>query len=209
MGEILFVSGIGTGVGKSVATGVLARRALAAGRDAITMKLVQTGNTGFSEDLALHRRIMGVGCFPEDVAGLTAPQIFAYPSSPLLAAQLVGRTVDLDAISAAVRKCAQKRELVFVEGVGGLLVPLTGTMTVADFVAREGWRTILVANGVLGSISHTIATLEAAKSRGIEIVEVAAESRHPFGKLLLALGMKNLGASKIVARIRRKKEKAQ
>ena len=172
MGEILFVSGIGTGVGKSVATGVLARRALAAGRDAITMKLVQTGNTGFSEDLALHRRIMGVGCFPEDVAGLTAPQIFAYPSSPLLAAQLEGRTVDLDAISAAVRKCAQKRELVFVEGVGGLLVPLTGTMTVADFVAREGWRTILVANGVLGSISHTIATLEAAKSRGIEIVEV-------------------------------------
>ena len=50
---------------------------------------------------------------------------------------------------------------------------------------------------------------ELCKAEGIEIVEVAAESRHPFGKLLLALGMKNLGASKIVARIRRKKEKAQ
>ena len=76
-GEILFVSGIDTGVGKSVVTGELARRLRAAGRDAITVKLVQTGNVGRSEDLELHRRLMGGVRFPEDDAGLTAPQIFA------------------------------------------------------------------------------------------------------------------------------------
>ena len=136
-GEILFVSGIGTGVGKSVVTGELARRLRAAGRDAITVKLVQTGNVGRSEDLELHRRLMGGVRFPEDDAGLTAPQIFAFPASADLAARLEGRKVDLRRMVRSVNACARRHEVVLVESAGGLFVPLTAKTLTIDLAASE------------------------------------------------------------------------
>ena len=167
-GEILFVSGIGTGVGKSVVTGELARRLRAAGRDAITVKLVQTGNVGHSEDLELHRRLMGGVRFPEDDAGLTAPQIFAYPASADLAARLEGRKVDLRRMVRSVNACARRHEIVLVESAGGLFVPLTAKMLTIDLAARERWPVVLVTNGCLGSINHTLAAVEAIRSRGLD-----------------------------------------
>ena len=74
MGKIYLVAGIDTGVGKTVATGQMARDLRSRGVDAITVKLVQTGNDGYSEDIDAHRAIMGCR-FPEDDQGLTAPQI--------------------------------------------------------------------------------------------------------------------------------------
>ena len=171
-GEILFVSGIGTGVGKSVVTGELARRLRAAGRDAITVKLVQTGNVGRSEDLELHRRLMGGVRFPEDDAGLTAPQIFAYPASADLAARLEGRKVDLRRMVRSVNACARRHEIVLVESAGGLDVPLTDEVLSVDLAAAQGWPLILVTCGRLGSINHTLLSLEAAKSRGMRVAGV-------------------------------------
>ena len=122
--SVYFVSGIDTGVGKTVATGLMARFLRSRGIDCITVKMVQTGNVGFSEDLLEHRRLAGTGPLPEDAEGLTAPQIFAFPSSPALSASLEGRTVDLGAIDRAVAECARRRRVVLVEGAGGLAVPL-------------------------------------------------------------------------------------
>lgn len=171
-GKVFFVSGIDTGIGKTMATGLMARSLAAAGRDVITVKLVQTGNDGFSEDIDAHRAICGGVCFPEDGEGLTAPQIFKFPSSPLLAAALEGRTVDVEAISRAVRKCAARHEIVLVESAGGLDVPLTEDMLSVDLAAREGWPLVLVSCGRLGSINHTLLSLEAAKTRGMRVAGV-------------------------------------
>ena len=77
--SVYFISGIDTDIGKSVAVGMMARDLHARGKRVITMKLVQTGNDGFSEDLDKHRAMMNVPRFPEDEAGLTAPQIFRFP----------------------------------------------------------------------------------------------------------------------------------
>ena len=171
-GEILFVSGIGTDVGKSIVTGELARRLLAEGRDVITVKLVQTGNVGRSEDLELHRRMMGDVRFPEDDAGLTAPQIFAFPASADLAARLEGRKVDLRRIVRSVNECARRHEIVLVESAGGLFVPLTAKTLTIDLVAKQRWPVVLVTNGRLGSINHTLAAVEAVLRRGLEIRKV-------------------------------------
>jgi len=171
-GNVLFVTGIGTGVGKSVVTGELARQMRAEGGDVITVKMVQTGNDGYSEDIELHRKIMGE-VFEEDALGLTAPQIFKYPSSALLAAELEGRRVDLAAIRRAVRKCAAAHELVMVESAGGLFVPLTKTKLTIDFAQEEGWPVLLVTNGALGSINHTLMSIEALKSRDMKLLAVA------------------------------------
>ena len=171
-GKVFFVSGIDTGIGKTMATGLMARSLAAVGRDVITAKLVQTGNDGFSEDIAVHRAICGGVRFPEDDEGLTAPQIFKFPSSPLLAAALEGRTVDVEAMSRAVRECAARHEIVLVESAGGLDVPLTDDLLSVDLAAREGWPLVLVSCGRLGSINHTLLSLEAAKARGMSVAGV-------------------------------------
>ena len=171
-GKVYFVSGIDTGIGKTVATGLMARSLRARGVDAITVKMVQTGNDGFSEDLDVHRAMCGLGRLPEDEHGLTAPQIFRFPSSPLLAARLEGRKVDLAKIASSVKACAAAHEVVLVESAGGLCVPLTDETLSVDFAAAQGWPLILVTCGRLGSLNHTILSLEAAKARGMKVAGV-------------------------------------
>ena len=101
---IYFVSGTGTGVGKTVVTGLAARDLARRGVDAITVKMVQTGDAGFSEDVEEHRRLAGGGPFPEDAAGLTAPQVFAFPSSPELSARLEGKNQMASAMLNGLKK---------------------------------------------------------------------------------------------------------
>ena len=172
MGKAYFVSGIATGIGKTMVTGLMARNLAKQGRDVITVKMVQTGCDGRSEDLEVHRKIAGDVRFDEDERGLTAPQIFKFPSSPLLAASLEGRAVDPDAIARAVRQCAARHDIVLVESAGGLDVPLTGSLLSVDLAAAEHWPLVLVTCGRLGSINHTLLSLEAAKSRGIPLAGV-------------------------------------
>ena len=170
--KVAFVSGIDTGVGKTVVTGALARAEAARGRSVVTVKMVQTGNVGRSEDIEAHRRIMGVGELPEDREGLTAPQVFAFPGSARLAARLEGRRVDLRKITRAVEECASRRDLVLVESAGGLFVPLTAGALTIDYLAERGWPLVLVTNGRLGSINHTLMSVDAVRRRGVRILAV-------------------------------------
>src|SRR5690606_14474160 len=117
----------------------------------ITQKLVQTGCVGASDDILLHRRIMGCGLFDEDRDGHTMPALYAYPASPHLAARLEGRSLDLEAIDRATAHLCERYETVLVEGAGGLMVPLTEQLLTIDYVARRGWPLLLVTSGRLGS----------------------------------------------------------
>ncbi len=178
MNKVYFISGIDTGIGKTIATGLMARSLRARGVDAITVKLVQTGNDGWSEDLEAHRRIAGGERFYEDKLGLTSPQIFKFPSSPKLAAAREGRTVDLARIEMCVNACAEHHAVTLVESAGGLDVPLTSDTLAVDFAAARGWPMILVTCGRLGSINHTLLSIEAAKSRGMALTGVV-HNWHP------------------------------
>lgn len=172
MGNVCFISGIDTGIGKTAVVGAMCRALQNSGRDWVSVKMVQTGCDGYSEDLDVHREMAGVGRFPEDDAGLTAPQIFKFPSSPLLAADLEGRKVDLGRIAASVAECARRHDAVLVEGAGGLCVPLTEDVLAVDFALRQGWPLVLVASGRLGAINHTLLSLEAAARRGMSVAGV-------------------------------------
>ena len=171
-GRVFFVSGIDTGVGKTVVTGLLARWLLRQGRRVVTVKMVQTGNDGVSEDLQTHRLLMGGVALPEDGEGLTAPQIFHFPASPLLAATLEHATLDLERIRQSVATLAARYEVVLVEGAGGLGVPLNERVLAADFAAEQGWPLILVTSGKLGSINHTVLSIEAAAARGMTLAGI-------------------------------------
>ena len=97
----LFITGIGTDVGKSFATGWLARKMNEAGKRTLTQKMIQTGNVGYREDIERHRKIMNIPLQPEDENHLTAPVIFSYPCSPHLAAKIDKKEIDFNKISSS------------------------------------------------------------------------------------------------------------
>lgn len=92
-GQIYFVSGIDTEIGKTYATGFQQNYGLSRVKSDYP-KLIQTGNADISEDIQKHREIMGQGWFQEDYDKLTMPEIFSYPASPHLATRLDNREID-------------------------------------------------------------------------------------------------------------------
>ena len=175
-----FVTGIGTDVGKSWATGWLARRYMDEGMRVITQKFIQTGNVGYSEDIDVHRHIMGIEKTLEDLEMLTAPEIFSYPCSPDLASKIDKRPIDFDKIRYATERLESRYDVVLIEGAGGIMVPLKGEYLTIDYIKDHNLPTIVVTNGQLGSINHTLLTLFAIEKYGIELAEVVYN--HYFDK---------------------------
>ena len=169
MKGVYFVSGIDTDIGKTVATGVLAKQLLQQGKSVITQKPVQTGCQNIADDIAVHRKIMGIPMQEADKQRLTMPEIFRYPASPHLAARLDGRALDLDKIRIATQELAAQYEIVLVEGAGGLMVPLTEDLLTIDYIKQQAYPVILVTSGRLGSINHTLLSFSALKQYGIQL----------------------------------------
>lgn len=178
-----FVSGIDTDAGKSYATGILARMLADEGARVITQKLIQTGNTDESEDIVLHRRLMGIPMQPVDLDRTTCPVIYRFPASPHLSAALEGTSVDTGVIAAATQRLQGLYDIVLVEGAGGLHVPLRPfnksdrdgqprQYLTADYVAEQCLPLLFVTSARLGSLNHTLLSFEACRSRGIEIAAV-------------------------------------
>lgn len=167
--KVLFVSGIDTDAGKTAATAWLVRQLMNSGKRVATLKFIQTGCVGTSEDIEAHRRMCGMELLPEDLDGTTAPIIFSYPASAQLAARIDGREIDLTLVDRSIRLLTERYDHVLVEGAGGLMVPVTDTYTTIDYVAERGLPAALVTNSRLGSINHTLLSLEALRNRGIEL----------------------------------------
>lgn len=172
MAEIIFISGIDTDAGKSYATGFLAREMMRGGKRVATQKFIQTGCDSYSEDIDLHRRIMGLGQLPEDLDHTTAPIVLSYPASAQLAARIDDREIDLSLIDRSTERLSGRSDVVLIEGAGGLMVPITDDFLTIDYVATRHLPVALVTNGRLGSINHTLLSLEAIKQRGIRLHSV-------------------------------------
>ncbi len=168
-GSVLVISGIDTGIGKTRVTGVLAKTLLQQGKRVITQKIVQTGCEGMAEDILEHRRLMDIELQDADMEGLTCPSVFRYPSSPHLAARMEGREVDLLQIRRATFALQKRYDVVLLEGVGGLLVPLADNLLFADYIRDAGYGLLLVTTPRLGSINHTLLSIEACIKRGLLI----------------------------------------
>lgn len=169
MNNVYFVSGIDTDAGKSYCTAWLAQQLMQQGKKVITQKFIQTGNIGHSEDIDLHRRLMGTGYLPEDREGLTMPEIFSYPASPDLASRIDHREIDFKKIEQATQELARRYDVVLLEGAGGLMVPLKDEYLTIDYIAEHRYPLIFVTSGKLGSINHTLLSFEAIAHRGIEL----------------------------------------
>ncbi len=168
--NVFFVSGIDTNIGKSYATAYLARLWTEQGIRTITQKFIQTGNApGYSEDIELHRRLMGIPYLPEDEAGITKPEIFSYPASPDLASRIDKRPIDFAKIETCTAQLSDAYDAVLVEGAGGLMVPLTAELLTIDYIQQSGYPLVFVTSGRLGSVNHTLLSFEAIERRGIKL----------------------------------------
>lgn len=165
----VFVTGTDTGVGKTLVACALVRGLRNRGVDAGAMKPVETGvgAAGPLDALAL-RRAAGDADPLEDVC----PLRYALPAAPTVAASADGRDVEVWAISRAYERLAVRHECVIVEGAGGLLVPVTEQLSMADLARELELPVLVVARAALGTINHTLLTLEVAVARGLSVAGV-------------------------------------
>ncbi|MFT3739806.1 MAG: dethiobiotin synthase [Breznakibacter sp.] len=168
----LFISGIDTDSGKTMVTGLLARTLRQKGTETITAKLVQTGCLGISADIVVHRQLMGIDLLPEDHAGHTCPYVFGFPASPHLSARMENISIDSSVLDRTLNALEQKFPVVLTEGAGGIMVPLTPDLLTVDYVVERDMPVVLVTSGKLGSINHTLLSLEVCKSRKANVIGV-------------------------------------
>jgi len=169
----LFVTGTDTEVGKTVVAGAIAAAVRARGERVAVYKPVVTGldepvAAGWPRDHELLAAAAGVS------AEAVAPHRFGPPVSPHLAAELAGVELELEAMVLAAGAAAAEAdaELLVAEGVGGLLVPLTREHTVRDLAVALGLPLVIAARPGLGTISHTLLTIEAARAAGLTVAGV-------------------------------------
>ncbi len=163
------MTGTGTEVGKTVVAAVLARTLAAEGRRVAVFKPCVTGLAESGEsDHELLRRAAGSSQSDEEIA----PYRYDPPASPHLAAALAGEEIEPARLRAAAGAAAAGAEAIVCEGVGGLLVPLALDYSVRDLAADLGYPLVVVASPGLGTINHTLLTLEAARAAGLALSAV-------------------------------------
>ncbi len=182
--HVIFVTGTGTDVGKTYATGWLAKRMAQAGRKVITQKLIQTGCRDRSEDIEAHRRIMGIPMQPRDLDHTTDPIILSYPASPHLAAHIDGVELDYDVAARCTERLASEYDCVLVEGAGGLMVPLKEDFMTLDYIVQHNLPTAVVVNGQLGSTNHALLTLQALQRGGATLWSVVYNTYFDTDKII-------------------------
>jgi dethiobiotin synthetase len=171
----LFITATDTGAGKTFVTCGIARIWCREQRPFRVCKPVATGAEGrWSEDT----RLLAEAAGDADLEAVT-PFTFAAPAAPPVAARLAGTAVKLEDLLAAVRRRAADERTVLVEGVGGLLCPLTERETVADLVRELDLPLIVVARRSLGTLNHTLLTVEAARHRGLRLAGVVVTETTP------------------------------
>lgn len=163
--NVLVVTGTDTGVGKTFITCALAHALRARGQRVAVCKPVETGVIGEPAD-ALALKAAAVDPAPLDAI---CPYRLRAPLAPAVAATLEGITIDPERLVDVVTRRARTAQVLLIEGAGGLLVPLAGTVTFLDLVARIDAALVIVGANRLGTINHCALTARAATAAGIRV----------------------------------------
>ena len=173
-----FITGTDTDIGKTALSALLLAELRRRGINAAPMKPAQTGcelkvqSSTFSvPDLDYSLSMAQMNISDENYA-LMSPCRFEPACSPHLAAKLVGTEIDLTRLTDAARDLAAEYDLVLVEGAGGILVPLNRRETMLDLMTALNIPILLAARPGLGTINHTLLSIQALRSAGLEIAGV-------------------------------------
>lgn len=167
----LFVTGTDTGVGKTVVAAAACAALRARGERVAAWKPVVTGTEAqVDADWPADHELLALAAGVP--AAEVAPLTFGPAVSPHLAAELAGSTIEPPALVASARAAAEGAQALVIEGVGGLLVPLTLGFLVRDLAREMGLPLVVAARPGLGTINHTLLTVEAARAVGLTVAGV-------------------------------------
>ncbi|MBU0702132.1 dethiobiotin synthase [bacterium] len=178
----IFITGTDTGVGKTLVAGGLAGAWQEIGYDVGVMKPVATGGIPINGELTSPDLIFmqtALGSCQKDEKNLCLPYCLKTPAAPAIAAQVEGIEIIPEKIIASYSELASRHEIMVVEGIGGLLVPITYNYLVADLVMDLHLPLLIVSSSKLGTINHTLLTIECAKHRGIEVLGIVINMPYP------------------------------
>lgn len=175
----LFVTGTDTGVGKTHFCGLMLDYLLRQGVDAAYQKWVCTGTgSAVPEDLAACFAVAGQAVDGND-RDLLVPYSFRFAASPHLAAKIEGALIDTAVIAEQFASLRARHQRLLVEGVGGILVPLKEGLLLADLVRDLEIPVLVIARSGLGTLNHTLLTLEALRARKIPVAGVVFSDSSP------------------------------
>jgi dethiobiotin synthetase len=173
----VFVAGTDTGVGKTALAAGLLWAARARGLDAAPMKPVQTGARGCAD---LDVCLAGAGMRPpSDLRRWMCPFRLRLSASPHLAACEEGVSISVAALARAFRALCRSYEFIVVEGAGGVCVPLNGRETLLDLMTALALPVVLAARPSLGTLNHSLLSLRAMRSEGLDVRGVALVDAAP------------------------------
>lgn len=162
----IFITGTDTGVGKTIVASVLARLLLNKGFNVGVMKPVTTGCSQVDGHLVSADAELLAWSAGITVTSEVAPYLFREPIAPSAAAELEHSRIEFSRILAAYHRLSEEHDFVIVEGAGGLMVPLTGGLLVADLVKLLALPLLVVTRPDLGTVNHTLLTCFAARVLG-------------------------------------------
>ncbi|MGH2993236.1 MAG: dethiobiotin synthase [Solirubrobacterales bacterium] len=168
----IFVTGTGTGVGKSVVAAAICASLAARGKRVAALKPAVTGLDETPGEWPPDHELLAAAASAGQSPDQVAPYRLGPPASPHLAAELAGARIEPAILLAAARDAAERADALVVEGVGGLMVPLTSGYLVRDLAIDLGLPIVVAARTGLGTINHTLLTLEAARTAGLRVAGV-------------------------------------
>jgi dethiobiotin synthetase len=167
-----FITGTGTDVGKTVFTSLFAKFLNEKNISITTQKWVQTGaKTDDAIDITTHDKAIkkSSDTIPDSHKKARMPYAFPLPASAHLAAKEQNILIDPEKIKQCLRFLEKNYDHVIVEGLGGIMVPLTQELTSLDLVEQLNLETIIVVPNILGAINHALLTIQALASRQISV----------------------------------------
>ncbi|GBE01391.1 ATP-dependent dethiobiotin synthetase BioD 1 [bacterium BMS3Abin08] len=181
MNKGIFITGTDTGSGKTIITAAIARGFKSMGLNTGVMKPIETGCQERDGEM-----IPEDGLFLKDMADSPVPieDIAPYrlqtPVAPSVASRIEGREISIEHILSTYKKLRDRHDIVIVEGIGGLLVPITKHYFVSDLVKDLDVPLIVVAANRLGVLNHTLLTVKAARMSGLDLTGVILNDTDPL-----------------------------
>ena len=170
--NIIFISGTGTHVGKTFITGALSYEIQLKNKTVITQKWVQSGSKKY-DDIKEHLKAQDKSLSDVDTyLKAMCPYQFELASSPHLAARKENKEISIERCLISSQSLSHVADILLIEGSGGLMVPLNSKKTYIDCLEETQFPTVVVAENSLGSINHTLLSIEALKVRQIPIIGV-------------------------------------
>lgn len=167
--EGIFITGTDTGVGKTIVTAAVAWNMKQAGRSVGIMKPIQTGTVvSGPTDIEFIQDLIG----EDHSVDYSCPYTFADPVAPLVASMLSDERIDIKRIRDSFKKLKENNDTVLVEGAGGILVPILEDYFMSDLALELDLPILIVSRPNIGTLNHTLLTLEYAKKKGLEVAGI-------------------------------------